>query len=367
MNREPTVIYNTSFLAAVDKHIVSLQRALRIYVICSGSLARHTKYLEQLTNTLGDRCIGVRTGMKSHTKWSEIVEIAREVKTLQADMIITLGGGSLTDGAKIVAFVAMDIDSLRTLTRDYQETTTVKCESPAIPIVAIPTTLSGAEYSPSAGGTDDVSCHKASFLCRAPSLVFLDPKLSVKVPLSSWLSSGIRAVDHCVETMCNSSSPPKNLEDAAKGLTLLVRGLCRSKSDENDLGGTALVHGIGHQLGPFGVGHGNTSCVLLPAVCLYNLPVNRDEQEVVKETLFGNLQIRTILHSRGLSTADTLGGILDALLRDLEMPRSLHDVGFQEENLHKLVANCLKDKWCRGNPRPLTTAEQVLDLLKAVL
>ncbi|KAL6810219.1 hypothetical protein V8C40DRAFT_284182 [Trichoderma camerunense] len=389
-NREPTVIYNTSFLAAVDKHIVSLQRASRIYVICSGSLARHTKYLEQLTNILGDRCIGVRTGMKSHTKWSEIVEIAREVKTLQADMIITLGGGSLTDGAKIVAFAvaneAMDIDSLRTLTRDYQETTTVKCASPAIPIVAIPTTLSGAEYSPSAGGTDDVSCHKASFICRAPSLVFLDPKLSVKVPLSSWLSSGIRAVDHCVETMCNSISPPKNLEDAAKGLTLLVRGLCRSKSDENDLearllcqiGGVYAMraikgatlgasHGIGHQLGPFGVGHGNTSCVLLPAVCLYNLPVNRDEQEVVKETLFSNLQIRTILHSRGLSTADTLGGILDALLRDLEMPRSLHDVGFQEENLHKLVANCLKDKWCRGNPRPLTTAEQVLDLLKAVL
>lgn len=104
-NREPTVIYNTSFLAAVDKHVVSLERASRIYVICSGSLARHTKYLEQLTNTLGDRCIGVRAGMKSHAKWSEIVEIAREVKTLQADMIITLGGGSLTDGAKIVTFV----------------------------------------------------------------------------------------------------------------------------------------------------------------------------------------------------------------------------------------------------------------------
>lgn len=44
--------------------------------------------------------------MKPHTKWSEIAEIAREVKTLQADMIITLGGGSLTDGAKIVAFVS---------------------------------------------------------------------------------------------------------------------------------------------------------------------------------------------------------------------------------------------------------------------
>lgn len=53
--------------------------------------------------------------MKSHAKWSEIVEIAREVKTLQADMIITLGGGTLTDGAKIVAFVG-DSDKNRAFT-----------------------------------------------------------------------------------------------------------------------------------------------------------------------------------------------------------------------------------------------------------
>lgn len=276
--------------------------------------------------------------------------------------------------------------SLQTLTRDAQETSTVKCEPPAIPIVAIPTTLSGAEYSPSAGGTDDSSHHKASFICKAPSLVFLDPKLSTRVPLSIWLSTGIRAVDHCVETMCSRNSPPRNREDAAKGLTLLIQGLLRAKSDENDLearllcqiGGVYAMrairgvtlgasHGIGRQLGPFGVPHGHSSCVLLPAVCLYNLPANRDEQEVVKETLFGDPQIRRVFHTHRLSVADSLGGILDALLRDLEMPRTLYDVGFQQENLRKMVANCLKDKWCLGNPRPLTNAEQVLELLKIIL
>lgn len=49
--------------------------------------------------------MGVRVGMKSHTQWSEVVEIVRDARQTEADILVTLGAGSLTDGAKIVALV----------------------------------------------------------------------------------------------------------------------------------------------------------------------------------------------------------------------------------------------------------------------
>ena len=79
-------------------------------MICSGSLSRNTDALDRLTSALGkERVVGVRIGMKAHTQWSEIVEIVNDARKSQADLLLTLGAGSLTDGAKIAAFVFFPI------------------------------------------------------------------------------------------------------------------------------------------------------------------------------------------------------------------------------------------------------------------
>jgi alcohol dehydrogenase class IV len=126
-------------------------------------------------------------------------------------------------------------------------------------------------------------------------------------------------------------------------------------------------HGIGHQLGPLGVGHGETSCILLPAVCRYNISSNPERQGRVKEILLKELEVRKVLEARSLDLTADLGDILDSLFRELEMPRTLADVGFVgEENFRRLAENCVKDRWCRANPRPLTDVKQVMELLEMV-
>lgn len=101
----PRLSYGIPFPAAAARHAEETFKASRVYIICSGSLARNTDALQRLKDALGDRVVGERIGMKSHTLWSEIVEVVNAARDVKADLLVTLGAGSLTDGAKIVAFV----------------------------------------------------------------------------------------------------------------------------------------------------------------------------------------------------------------------------------------------------------------------
>lgn len=106
--------------------------------------------------------------------------------------------------------------------------------APTIPIISIPTSLSTGEYSDFAGATDDTTRRKHSFQAptRGPQLVILDPDLATTTPPSIWLSTGIRAVDHCVETLCATTGKSETTDaHAMHALELLVPGLLRCRHD----------------------------------------------------------------------------------------------------------------------------------------
>lgn len=102
----PLLSYGIPFPTAAAHHVTATFSASRVYVICSGSLARNTDALGRLTAALSlGKVVGRRIGMQSHTLWSEVLEIVEEARSVHADLLLTLGAGSLTDGAKIIAFV----------------------------------------------------------------------------------------------------------------------------------------------------------------------------------------------------------------------------------------------------------------------
>lgn len=75
-----------------------------------------------------------------------------------------------------------------------------------------------------------------------------------------------------------------------------------------------------------------------------------------------------VLHARSVDvdTAD-LGDVLDSIIRELGMPRSLADVHIGRDKLNELAANSLNDRWCKSNPVPLTKDTQVLEILEMVV
>ncbi|KXT00230.1 hypothetical protein AC579_8539 [Pseudocercospora musae] len=393
----PHISYHLPFHIACKKHIAATFQASRVYLIASASLSRNTLHVKHLQDALGDKLVGTRHGMKPHTLWSEILSISAEASSLHADLLITLGGGSLTDGAKIISLAianaAKTFEDLNSLHSgpDWSRKRP-DLHPPKIPIISIPTSLSGGEYSFLGGGTrdDDHKPIKYGFghPCIGPALVILDPELTTTTPDSIWLQSGIRAIDHCIEGLCSLQSTPESDTAALSGLRLLVPGLRRCKAQKSDLQarhdcqigvieamnvifqfGTPMgaSHGIGHQLGPLGVGHGETSCVLLPAVCRYNEGVNSERQGKVVEVFWEDGEVARDLRN-GLQEKDeaSLSEVLDVYIRGLGMPRSLKEVGIEEETLNVLAENALQDQWCGTNPRALRTKEDVMEILDMV-
>jgi alcohol dehydrogenase class IV len=124
------------------------------------------------------------------------------------------------------------------------------------------------------------------------------------------------------------------------------------------------------QLGPLGVAHGETSCICLPAVCKFNAAhnANRDRQAELRNFLMQDPVVAGVVlkYLDDIASAD-LGDILDAVIRELGMPRSLADVGIGRDKLEMLAENSLHDPLCQSNPVPLTEKSQVLEILEMVV
>jgi alcohol dehydrogenase class IV len=129
---------------------------------------------------------------------------------------------------------------------------------------------------------------------------------------------------------------------------------------------TIASHAIGHQLGPLGVGHGQTSCIMLPAVCKWNAAqgANNARQQTCVDILLKDPEVRRLMSGR--TNAD-LGDILDAIIRELGMPRTLKDVGIGRDKLDLLAENSLKDHWIKTNAKPITEKSQVMEILEMVV
>ena len=119
--------------------------AQRVFLMVSGTLRRETDEVEKVRRTLGNRCAGVFDRMPPHTPRNAVIAAAESAREARADLIVTIGGGSITDGAKAVQLcLANDIrtpealDALRPVNGAPPP-----CNAPTVRQVAVPTTLFG--------------------------------------------------------------------------------------------------------------------------------------------------------------------------------------------------------------------------------
>ena len=249
---------------------------------------------------------------------------------------------------------------------------------PKFPFISVPTSLSGGEYSVYSGATRDSDHCKVQFSrpCSGPKIIILDPELALNTPIHMWLSTGVRAIDHCAETWSGLQRVERVDEACKEGLKRLIPGLLNAKASPLDpkarfdcmLGVCNSMtplnlgvipgasHGIGHNLGPLGVGHGETSCILLPSVSKYNAKrkANVEEQKVVAETLWEIPEATALFDAKGLTKESSdLGDLLDAIFRALGMPRTLSEFGIGRDKFDLLSKNSLADLCVQANPAPL--------------
>ena len=355
--------------------------ATRIFLMVSGTLNRETDEITKVRRALGNRCVGVFDAMPPHTPRAAVIRATEQVRAANADLIVTIGGGSITDGAKAVQMCLANgirtpdgMDALRAVKgADGAVGPPATMKAPGVRQISVPTTISGGEFSAIAGVTDERT--KVKELLRHPHIipaaVILDPAITVHTPEWLWLSTGVRAVDHCVEGICSNEAHAYGDAQALKGLALLASGLPRVKADPKDLAarldcqiGTWLSmgplasgvpmgasHGIGYVLGAaFDVPHGHTSCIMLPSVMRWNRTVNAGRQELVSIAMSG----------AGKDAAD----VLDGFIGGLGMPRSLATVRIGREHFPKIAEQAMGTPWVPRNPRPIAGPADVMEILE---
>ena len=346
----------------------------RAFLMVSGTLNRQTDEIKNIMQALGARCAGVFDAMPAHTPREAVIAAANLAREVRADLIVTVGGGSITDGAKAVQLcLANGIDSVEGIDRiRVHKGVAPEMAAPVVRQISVPTTIAGGEFSAIAGVTDRRT-HVKQLLrhpLTVPRATILDPAITVHTPEWLFLSTGIRAVDHCVEAICSPETHPYADAQSVKGLAMLSVALPRVKADPADLDarmdaqiGTWLSmgalaagvpmgasHGIGYVLGAaFDVPHGYTSCIMLPAVMRWNARDNAERQKIIAETM----------GHPGQDAAD----VLDDFIRALGMPRCLADVRVSPEHFDAIADQAMRTPWVPRNPRKIDSPAQIREIL----
>jgi maleylacetate reductase len=290
----------------------------RAFVVTGRTLYEKSDLVRRVEELLGDKHAGTYSGMGQHTPGSAVEKAAGEA--WGSDLLVSVGGGSVIDGTKAVA---------RELGYPTQ--------------IAVPTTLSGAEWAHRVGVTDEASGRKAGFADpkTVPQVVVLDPEATVFTPEKLWLSTGIRALDHAVEGLLYGAEHPVTDVTGAEGARRLVACLPRSRDRPEDLDvrgelqiaawlayfgplntPMGLSHGLGRRIGAsYGVPHGYTSCVTLaPSLAVAKSGVPEERWSRLEEALGGDPPERVA-----------------SLVERLDLPNRLRDVGVPEGDLEDIA------------------------------
>jgi maleylacetate reductase len=356
--------------------------AHRVFVTTSKSVAQ-SALLAEVIRELGDRYAGVYAGITAHSPRPCVIEGAALARDAKADLIVAVGGGSVIDATKAMlialwqgATTIDDLDSYRAgrpKEGAAPPSEAIKPPANAVRMIAVPTTLSAAEFNAFAGVSDPRKGIKESFGHRliVPRVIVLDPAATLATPVDLMLSTGLKAVDHAVERLCSQQANPFVIGTSTEALKLLARALPAHKAKPDDLetrmdlqfgmwlsigAGTSGVgvgasHGIGHVLGAAcQVPHGHTSCVMLPSVLRWNLPVNGERQKRVSEA-FGKPET---------AAAD----LVASLVASLGLPQRLSDVGVGKDRFREIAEKSMHDRAVLNNPRPIKGPAEVIEILE---
>ena len=311
------VHFGAGSLEKLEDEARSLDRA---FVVTGRSLYEKTDLIQRVGSLLGEKHAGTYFGMSQHTPGRVVEEAAAQAEMAATDLLVSVGGGSVIDGTKAISR---------------------QLGYPAH--VAVPTTLSAAEWAHRTGVTDEEAGRKGGFADEraVPPVVILDPGATVFTPERLWLSTGIRALDHAVEGFLYGGEHPITDVTGLEGARRLMGLLPRSKKDPEDLDvrgelqiaawlsyfaplntPMGLSHSLGRRIGAsYNVPHGVTSCITLAP----SLEVMR----------------KRIPDSRWNALSETLGGDpakrVAGLVEELELPNRLRDVGVPERDLEEIA------------------------------
>ena len=330
--RLPRVVFGAGSLARLGAEIDALG-ARRALVLATPEQAASARRIAEM---LGERAAGVFAGAVMHVPIESAREARAEARRLGADCAVAIGGGSTTGLGKAIA-----LDS-------------------GLPILAIPTTYAGSEMTPIYGLTEGGEKKTGRDPRVMPRTVIYDPELTITLPASLSVTSGLNAIAHAAEGLYAHDGNPIVGLMAEDGIRALARALPLIKRSPSDLDarsdalygawlcGTVLgqvAMGLHHKLchtlgGSFNLPHAETHTVVLPHALAYNAEAAPQAMAAIS---------RALASSSGNAPAS-----LQRFAAALGAPTSLKAIGMPADGLDRAADLAAKTPY--PNPRPLDRA-----------
>ncbi|MCL9684692.1 iron-containing alcohol dehydrogenase [Legionella maioricensis] len=282
------------------------------------------------------------------------------------DGVIAFGGGSSLDAAKAIALMVGQKRPLWDFEDVGDNWKRVDVAAMA-PVIALPTTAgTGSEVGRASVITDSEQQIKKIIFHpnMLPSLVIMDPELTIGLPKPITAATGMDALSHCLEAYCATYYHPMAESIALEGVRLIKENLIRAYQDGTDLeartnmlvasamGATAFQRGLGamhalaHPLGAlYDAHHGRLNAILMPYVLMSN-------RAAIEE------KINRLANY--LSLDNGFNGFLDWILQirlELEIEHSLADIGIDDAQIDRVARMATEDAAALSNPIIFTQGE----------
>lgn len=373
------IVCGTKSLAGLgnELRILGARRA----VIITDSGVRDAGLVDRALLAAGNRCVGVFAGVVSDPTYECAQAALDYCRSVQADSLISLGGGSSIDCAKL-ALVALTGGGSA-----LQAMSLMRLEGRQLPHVSIPTTHGTGSEVTTAGVITNSRLHRKFFindvnLC--PDVAILDPTLLLGLPLKITIGTGMDALTHAIESVVNPAGNPITVGLGLQSIRLVSANLERVVLDGRDLearqnmlvastlGGLALGPGLGiahcyaHTIGMlFGVHHGTGCGIALPAAVRFNR--NHASKRLAEVAQAFGVNTHGMHDSEA---ADAAADAIEALMKRIGQPTRLSELIGTEQiaaNFSQIIAGTMSDPSTMFNPRPVTDPAAVEDFIRSTI
>ncbi|GAB3035409.1 iron-containing alcohol dehydrogenase family protein [Natronobiforma cellulositropha] len=376
---DPAVVrFGSGGVAALEAELeaAGLERAL---VVCGSTVGTTPEVIDPVTAGLGDRLAGVFAETTPEKRLETAVRGLERVREERADALVAVGGGSSLDVAKLVSVLGASERSPAVVGTELAQMGTITVPAgPLVPLVAVPTTLAGADLSiaagvtasPTSGLVETPTSGSLSDPKLMPAAVVYDPDLLATTPRSVLAASAMNGFDKGLETLYARTATPVTDATAARGLSLLADALPAIGEDSSapsvfetalegillvqygisraDASTLSVIHAFGHGLArTYEVQQGAAHAVAAPQVL-----------RVLFEQVDGrrNLLAQALgVWDADLSDADTARAVVDAVaaVRDgLGLPTRLREVDGPTPEAFPAVAETIRDDPLLANAPP---------------
>ncbi|HOL36483.1 MAG TPA: aldehyde dehydrogenase family protein [Rubrivivax sp.] len=379
--------YQPTKLVVGPKSIANLHNELRLAgarraVIVTDKGLRAAGIVDLVQRAGADRIAGVFDGVVPDPNYECSQEAIDYCRSVGADAVVSLGGGSSIDCAKLTVVALTNGGSA------IENMGLMRLDRPLLPHIVVPTTHgTGSEVTLGAVITNS-QLHKKFFLADArliPHVAILDPTLVTGLPRSVTVGTGMDALTHAIEGLVTPAANPVTTAVGLHAVRMVAEHLPRVVADGKDIvarqgmlvaatlagitlgPGLGVAHSFAHTVGTlFGVHHGTGCGIGL-------LQAMRFNREHASKQL-AQVAVALGVDTRGMSdleAADAATAAVEALMKQVGAPMHLTDTGLERNavlaRIGEIIAGTMSDLNCGSNPRPVTDPNAVAEPVQAAI